>query len=321
MLSLNQKCCNYECNSAQDAERIHLAIKGIANDEKPLVEILGRRPNVHIQRVREDYEKLYHHDMLNKVKDDCKSVYKRMIVALIKSHPEYKADKIWKALKNNKHLHSEPFVNFIVAQDNRELEETKHYFRTRFEITMVDFIKTTTKGKLKRLLLRCLEGRRATGIEEDKVQTDLLLMLGDRKNWGSDDLLDIFAYRSHDHLLKLVMLYKERMNVSLEQVLVKETKSFFRTALMACIEPPAIFWAKRIFQGFKELEKSDCLLVCCFSQLSKPYLQQVSVEYQKFFNVPLVDEIKRHTSGMYADLLLTLIDCPEVEKNHYFVNY
>jgi len=44
-------------NAGQDAEIINKAIRGLGTDEKALIQLVGRRPNWHMQKVREEYEK------------------------------------------------------------------------------------------------------------------------------------------------------------------------------------------------------------------------------------------------------------------------
>ena len=74
---------------------------------------------------------------------------------------------------------------------------------------------------------------------------------------------------------------------------------------------------KRMNKAIRGLGTDDSLIVNCFSQCSKPFLQEVAKEYQRQFKVTLVEDIKGDTSGDYRELLLTLLDLPESERKNY----
>jgi len=44
-------------NAKQDAQDIHNAIHIFTNDTSKIINIIARRPNWHLQKVREEYEK------------------------------------------------------------------------------------------------------------------------------------------------------------------------------------------------------------------------------------------------------------------------
>ena len=101
------------------------------------------------------------------------------------------------------------------------------------------------------------------------------------------------------------------------EAIKSETGGNYKNALLACVELPAVYWANRINQSVKGLGTNDALLIRCFTENDKPFLQEVAIEYKKLFKVTLEKDIKGDTSGHYCELFMTLLDLPENEKSHY----
>jgi len=83
------------------------------------------------------------------------------------------------------------------------------------------------------------------------------------------------------------------------------------------METPATYWAKRVRQSLQSFLKDNTLLIHCFSQCSKPFLQEISEEYLRLYFCFLEDDIKNKKHGDFKVLLLTLLDLPENEKHQY----
>ena len=305
--------------SKKDAEVIHKAIHGLGTDEKALIEVIGRRPNWHMQKVREEYEKLYEKDLLKQVESDVSYNFKNLLIGLIRSRSEYRGEQIYKSCKG---LGTDEWalIDFIIATDDHSVEDFKQFFRQKYEKSLVDFVKGDTTGSFEKILVRCLEAKRSDKVENDKIDSDVekLYKAGEGK-WGTDEetFIEILAHRSFEHLVKVTEKYKEKYKHTLEHAIKSETSGWFETSLLTCIDLPQVHWAKRMFQAIKGLGTNDSLLVNCFSQCSKPFLQEIAKEYHKLYKVTLVDDIKGDTSGYYQDLLLTLLDLPESERKNY----
>jgi len=256
---------------------------------------------------------------LKEVESDVSWNFKKLLIGLIKSRSEYRAEEVFKAIKG---LGTDEWVliDFMIATDNKSIEEFKQFFRQKYETSLVDFVKGDTTGDLEKILVKALEAKRSTEVEKDKIDSDVekLYKAGEGK-WGTDEdtFIDILTHRSFEHLIKVSEKYKEKYKNTLEHAIKSETSGWFETALCTCIDLPQVHWAKRMNQAIKGLGTNDSLIVNCFSQCSKPFLQEVAKEYKRLYKVSLEDDIKGDTSGDYRDLLLTLLDLPESEKKNY----
>jgi len=306
-------------DAKKDAEVIHKAIHGLGTDEKALISVIGRRPNWHMQKVREEYEKLYQKDMLKQVESDVSWNFKNLLIGLIKSRSEYRGEQVYKAIKG---LGTDEWVliDFCIASDNKSIEEFKQFFRQKYETSLVDFVKGDTSGNFEKILVHCLEANRETDIKQGEIASDSeKLYKGGEAKWGTDDKLfiELLSKRSHEHLQKVSEHYGKQHKLGLEHAISSETSGWYKSALLTCIQTPEIHWAKRCNQAIKGLGTNDSLLVNCFSQCSKPFLHEVAKEYKKIYNVSLEDDVKGDTSGYYGELLATLLDLPESERKNY----
>jgi len=272
-----------------------------------------------MQKVREEYEKLYQKDLLKEVSGDVSWNFKKLLIGLIKSRSEYRAEEVYKAMKG---LGTDEWtlIDFMVATDDHSVEEFKQFFRQKYECSLVDFVKGDTSGNFENILVKALEAKRSTTVENDKIDSDVekLYKAGEGK-WGTDEdtFIQILTQRSFEHLTKVSLKYKEKYKHTLDHAIKSETSGWFETALLTCIDLPQVHWAKRVHQAIQGLGTNDFLLVHCFSQLSKPFLQEVKKEYTKLYKVTLEEDIKGDTSGDYRDLVLALLDLPESEKKNY----
>jgi len=303
----------------KDAELIHKAIAGLGTDEKALIEVIGRRPNWHMQKVRQEYENLYEKDLLKAVESDVSYNFKNLLVGLIKSRSEYRAEEIYKAMKG---LGTDEWtlIDFIIATDDLSVDDFKDFFRKKYECSLVDFVKGDTTGNFERILVKTLQAKRENKVENDKIDSDVekLYKAGEGK-WGTDEdtFIEILTHRSFEHLVLVAQKYQQKYKNTLEHAIKSETSGWFETALLTCIEIPQVHWAKRVHKAIAGLGTNDSIIVSCFSQLSKPFLQEVKKEYQKIYKVTIEEDIKGDTGGYYRELLVTLLDLPESERKNY----
>jgi len=239
----------------------------------------------------------------------------KLVKALLKDYTSYKGDMIYKSVTDN-HKPEDSLINFVIGDTREHVEKTKQYIQKQYNTSLVDLIQKCAKGPFKELMIRLAENKRCKGICEENINKELQLLKSQKEGkWMQDEVLCIFAQRSPEHLQKLSQRMKESCNETLGEMIVNETEGCFQDALLACSFPLEVFWANRIHTALKTYKKDDCLLICCFSQCSKTFLQMVAKEYVDTFKVNVVDDVKKYTSGNLSILLMTLLDLPESELN------
>lgn len=306
-------------DAKKDAEAIHNALKVLFNDNKAIINLIGRRPNWHLQKVREQYEKLFETDLVNYLESQSSYNFKKLLIELAKSRAESKAVAIYKSVKGAG-SDEQALIDVIIHSTPKQLEETKQFFRQKYEKSMDEWIKGDTVGNFEDILVACIKGNRSQEVQKNLIDSDVeaLYKAGEAK-WGTDDntFIKILSERSFEHLQEVCKRYKEKHGKELSAAIKSETSGWYETALLACLTTPQDYWANRCHQAIKGLGTDDALLIRCFSFCSKPFLQELKKSYEKLFKVTLNEDIKGDTSGTYRELLETLLDLPESEAKLY----
>ena len=237
----------------------------------------------------------------------------------VRARSEIRAEELYKACKGLG-TNEQVLIDIIITSPNKQMEDFKQFFRQKYETSLVDFIKGDTTGDFEKILVAALQAQRSTTVENDKIDSDVekLYKAGEGK-WGTDEktFIEILTTRSFEHLEKVAQRYQEKYKHTLESAIKSETTGWFETALLTCLDYPSVHWAKRMNQAIRGLGTNDSLLIRCFSENSKPFLQVIAKEYERLFKVTLEKDIKGDTSGDYQHLLLTLLDLPESERKLY----
>jgi len=256
---------------------------------------------------------------LNYIQSDCHFNYKRLITGLIRARSETKAEIIYNAVKGigtNEHA----LIDTIVHSTDKEIEEFKQLFRQKYERSLVDFVKSDTSFNFEKFLIKSLEAKRVEGVQNDLIDSDVehLYKAGEGK-WGTDEatFIDVLTQRSFEHIGAVAIRYQEKHKHTLQHAITSECSGWFKVSLLACLTKPSVYWAHRMNEAIKGLGTDDSLLIRCFTENSKPFLHEIKKEYEILFKVSIEEDIKGDTSGHYRDLLVTLLDLPESERQNY----
>jgi len=246
-------------------------MKGLGTDEKTLINIVARRPNWHLQKVREEFEKIAEKDLVNYIADDTSYNFKKLLVALVKSRAESRADDIYHAMKGlgtNEHA----LIDNIIHVSDGEMEAIKQMFRQKYNSSMDEWVKGDTSGNFEKLLLHAMKNVRGKGVIPNLVDSDAeALYKGGEGKWGTDDKLfvQIFTERSFEHLQAVNQRYTEKRGHDLVHAIKHETTGWYKVALLSCLLSPITYWTERCHEAIAGLGTDDKLLVRCFSELSQ----------------------------------------------------
>jgi len=306
-------------NAKKDAEDIHNAIHVFTNDTSVIINILARRPNWHLQKVREEYEKLYEKDLVEYLLHNTHFNFRKLLSALVKSRAESRAEEVYRAVKGagtDEHA----LIDVIIHNSDKQLEDAKQFFRQKYEKSMDEWIKGDTSGNFEKVLIHALQAKREDNVRPELIDSDAeaLYKAGEGK-WGTDEItfIDILSTRSFEHIKLIDQKYTASRGHGLEHAIKSETSGWFKVALISTITNPLDYWAQRCHDAIAGLGTDDKLLVRCFSENSKPFLVEVARHYEVKFGKTLISDIEGDTSGHYRQLLEALLDLPEFERQQY----
>jgi len=187
---------------------------------------------------------------------------------------------------------------------------------------MEEWIRADTNFEFKKVLSQVLEAKRSQITQPELMDTDAeIICRAGQGKWGTNEnqFLEVLSNRSFEHLQLVNQRFKERKGIDLKDAIENDTSGWYKNALLACITTPVQYWAVRCHQAIEGLGTDDRLLVRCFSEHSKPFLNEVAKEYERIYGVTLLEDIKGDTSGNYRDILTVLLDLPPSERQLYLL--
>jgi len=101
-----------------------------SNDTRSIINVIARRPNWHLQKVREEYNTLYQKDLVQVLDDQYYFNARKVLTALVKLRAETRADEVYEALKGLS-TDEQALIDVIIQCSDRQLEETKRIFQQK----------------------------------------------------------------------------------------------------------------------------------------------------------------------------------------------
>jgi len=310
-----------ELNAQDDAKVINNSMHTFSNDTRSIINVIARRPNWHLQKVREEYNTLYQKDLVQVLDDQYYFNARKVLTALVKLRAETRADEVYEALKGLS-TDEQALIDVIIQCSDRQLEETKRIFQQKYQRSMEEWIRADTNFEFKKVLSQVLEAKRSQITQPELMDTDAeIICRAGQGKWGTNEnqFLEVLSNRSFEHLQLVNQRFKERKGIDLKDAIENDTSGWYKNALLACITTPVQYWAVRCHQAIEGLGTDDRLLVRCFSEHSKPFLNEVAKEYERIYGVTLLEDIKGDTSGNYRDILTVLLDLPPSERQLYLL--
>jgi len=269
--------------------------------------------------VREEYEKLFEKDIVEYLLHNTHFNFRKLLSAIVRSRAESRAEEVYRAVKGlgtDEHA----LIDVILHNTDKSLEEAKQVFRQKYEKSMDEWVKADTSFNFEKILIHALRATRDENVRPELIDSDAeaIYKAGEGK-WGTDEstFIEILTGRSFEHIRLIDEKYKIKRGHGLDHAIKSETSGWFKVALLACLTNPLDYWAERIHQAIYGLGTDDKLLVRCFSENSKPFLQEVKHHYETIYKVSMLDDLKGDTSGHYLELLTSLLDLPENERGQY----
>jgi annexin A7/11 len=146
------------------AQSLREAIKGAGTDEDVLVEILTTRTNAEIKQIKEDYTKLFKHDLEKDIINDTSGDFKRLCVSLTAGNrdestnvnrEQAKADAqaLYKAGEGKTGTDEEKFNSIFCARSHAHLEVVFEEYKALSKNDILKAVDSEMSGYLKQGML------------------------------------------------------------------------------------------------------------------------------------------------------------------------
>ena len=303
------------------AEQLHEILEGDKsklqnkNREEPLIKFVLSQTKKERQIIRKFYKTLYKTDIYEPVKKDFSFNFKRTILGLFYTLPEFDAITLFKAM-DGLLTDIETVIEVICSRNNTQLNEIKQIFRNtnKKNMSLEEMIKKETKGELQKLFLDILKCERSENLVPDeelmKNLSEKLYKLGEGK-WSNDAQFfkRVFILSSKQELYAINELYMKKTGHTLKQGIKKEFSGDLRKAYTTIIEGmlnPSEYFASNVKEAIKGLGTNDKLLIrtlVCREEIDIPRIRS---SYKTFYNSNMVKDIEEDTSGDYQKLIVAI---------------
>jgi len=140
----------YHTHASFDATCLHKAMKGMGTKENVLIEILTTRSNKEIKEIREEFKKLYKHDLEKELKSETSGDFQHLLVSLcqgnrsedVEIHEDLakkEAEALYQAGENKIGTNEEVFNRVFCVTSHRQLRAV---FAEYKKIAKKDIVKT-----------------------------------------------------------------------------------------------------------------------------------------------------------------------------------
>ena len=278
-------------------------MRGAGTNVERLASVLCQRPADHLKQVAAEYQKQFGDELLKTVCKETSGPVETILSAPLRSAADNRAlilhDCVSGAGTNQRGL-----VDCILTITPEEMKELNRVWTARFGIPIMArvMIDGVLAGPFHYLLEQATCGNKPGGpVKHDTVKADCLVLLAagegktgtDEKAWSH-----LFSERSHAHLNFLNEEYKKvsPKKWSLEEAIKDEFSSQLETALLACVQKPAEYWADRLNAAMKGLGTREVDLINAIV-LSEGHLKDAAASYHHKYGKPLIDVVKKELSG------------------------
>jgi hypothetical protein len=302
------------------AEQLHFILEGDKsklqnkNREEPLINFVLSHSKKERQIIRKYYKTLYKTDIYEPVKKDFSFNFKRCILGLFYTLPEFDAITLFKAM-DSLLTDIETVIEVICSRNNTQLNEIKDMFKKIYKKNLEDMIKKETKGDLQKLFLSLLKCERSDNLVPDeelmKQLSEKLYKLGEGK-WSTDPnfFKKVFILSSKQELYLINSLYVKRTGHTLKQGIKKEFSGDLRKAYTTIIDGmlnPSEYFASNVREAIVGLGTNDKLLIrtlVCREEIDIP---RIRTSYKAFYKGNnMVKDIEEDTSGDYQKLIVAI---------------
>ena len=152
----------------RDAIYLYKAMKGAGTDEETLIEIICSRSNVELQKIIQEYKKLYNQNLEDKVSSDTSGSVKKLLVSLLQcrrsenstpNDDECKkvAELLYKSGEGKLGTDEETFNKVFALSSPPELFSINNFYSELSSKSLEDAVKKEFSGNMKAALKAILE--------------------------------------------------------------------------------------------------------------------------------------------------------------------
>ncbi|XP_063782470.1 annexin A2 [Pseudophryne corroboree] len=301
-------------DAEKDAAAIETAIKTKGVDELTIISILTTRSCEQRQEIAFAFQRRTKKDLASALKGALSGNLETVMLALIKTRPQYDASELKAAMKGLG-TDEDTLIEIICSRSSGELQAIQAAYRELYKTELEKDIVSDTSGEFRKLMVALAKGKRpeeGSVVDYEKIDQDAReLYEAGVKRKGTDvgKWITIMTERSVPHLQKVFERYKSYSPYDMQESIKKEVKGDLENAflnLVQCIENKPLYFADRLYDSMKGKGTKDKVLIRNMVSRSEVDMLKIRAEFKKKYGKSLSYYIGQDTKGDYQRALLNL---------------
>uniref|UniRef100_H3BFB1 Annexin n=1 Tax=Latimeria chalumnae TaxID=7897 RepID=H3BFB1_LATCH len=300
--------------ASDDVQKLKAAMRGAGTDENAIAEILANRSNSQRQKIKLEYKSSVGKDLIDDLKSELSGNFKKVIVGLMMTAPEYDAYELREAMKGAA-TDEGCLIEILASHSNQEIRTIVATYKKNYDKSLEDDIVSDTSYMFQRVLVSLATANRDEGTT---VNEELAKQDAQRKFKKAESkwllLEEVFyiicGFNSFKHMYQLLFEeYKKVSNKDLEASIKSEMSGNLEDALLAivkCTKNKPAYFAERLYKSMKGLGTTDSILIRVMVSRCEVDMLDIRSEFKKNYGKSLHSFIKGDTSGDYRNVLLKL---------------
>ncbi|KAL1780762.1 annexin A11 [Sigmodon hispidus] len=185
----------------RDAEVLRKAMKGFGTDEQAIIDCLGSRSNKQRQQILLSFKTAYGKDLIKDLKSELSGNFEKTILALMKTPVLFDVYEIKEAIKGAG-TDEACLIEILASRSNEHIRELSRAYKTEFQKTLEEAIRSDTSGHFQRLLISLSQGnQRCPGLLEKEARRRRIILNQNQKDtlraWFEKNPSPDLATRGH----------------------------------------------------------------------------------------------------------------------------
>ncbi len=301
---------NYD--PVQDAIEIRKALIKPKN-LNAIIQIIAHRPNVHRQKIIQEYSNKYQTNLLDDFKNELSGNFLEATTALFYTPIDYDCSQIYKAMKGLG-TNEDTLIEIFASRSNEELTKIKIRYNELYSKNLYKQVESDTSGFFRKILLKLLEANRPNNPYPDEQQCgESAKRLYDasekKKEVWQETFLYMFTQKSREELTLISQIYykySKTLFEVIESLFSEDTKRPFK-AIVYSLKSPSKYFSYRIHKAIKGFGTKDTILIRVFVYRDEVDIFRIKRYFKQLCQKDMYDAVKNDINGDYQTLLLELI--------------
>ena len=283
-------------------------IKNSFNEKNydPIIEILCKRKNEQIQKIKNQYKSLYGEVLNEKIEENFKDDLKNLLLSLSNEPIENDVDELFKSM-DGLGTDDDTLTEILSTTPPYKFKEISEKYENKYNRSLEKDVIGDTSKAYQRLLVALIQGnRRENPYPNIKKIKEIVeeLKVNDGEKLDKDIFVKHFALSSPSEMVMILYYYEKQYKESLmkfiEDNFGSDSRNLYKT-LIDYNSNPAKYYAMRLHTW------ENKIIIRTFTKRREIDLEDIKKEYKKLYGKELIEDLKYNIKGDFEKALENIL--------------